>query len=196
MKAIKICTDIEFSCESNMDWFLDELTTFKNFLEIRGHHYEAFVLTKELDAHVQKIKLEKYSESDFITTDDDLEAFKKELEGQKRQDEKKRKEIAQKEQQKIQSSKEKVANWRAENKNKNFDVSILDELQFKILKEALKTELKCLSLSWIQRRFSMGYAKAGSIVDFFEQNGIVSTFEESCELGVGKYGRIIRVELK
>ncbi len=196
MKTIKICTDIEFSFDSKMDWFLNELTRFNKFLEMREHHYDESVIRKELDAHIQKIKLGNYSASDFITTDDDIEAFKKELEAQKRQEEKRRKENAKKEQQEIQLSKEKVEKWRSENLNKNFAVSILDELQLKILKEALETELKCLSISWIQRRFSMVYAKAGSIVDFFEQNGIVSTFEEACDLGVGKCGRIIRVDFK
>ncbi len=196
MKTIKICTDIEFSFDTKMDWFLNELTRFNKFLEMREHHYDESVFRKELDAHIQKIKLKKYSEIDFITTDDDIEAFKKELEAQKRQEEKRRKENAKKEQQEIQLSKEKVEKWRSENLNKNFDFSILDELQLEILREALKNEIKCISLSFIQRRFRMGYGRAAIIVDFFERNGIVSTYEESCELGVGKYGRIIRVDFK
>lgn len=57
MKTIKICTDIEFSFDSKMDWFLNELTRFRNFIEIRGHHYEASVFKKDLDEHIQKIKL-------------------------------------------------------------------------------------------------------------------------------------------
>ena len=92
--------------------------------------------------------------------------------------------------------KENVERWRLENLNKDFDVSVLDEFQLKILQEALETELKCLSLSWLQRKFNMGYPKACVIVDFFEKQGIVSTYEEACDLGVEKYGRIIRVSLE
>lgn len=69
-------------------------------------------------------------------------------------------------------------------------------MQLKILKEALETELKCISISWIQRRFCIGFAKAASIVDFFEKHDILSTYKQSCELGAEKFGRIIRVELK
>ena len=173
-----------------------EIINFKEFLlRQKEFSFENSPIMRSLETQIKRIKSSAYSESDFSTTDEEISSLKKELEEQKKHDEQLKKEIAEREQRQMRVMKEKVEKWRAENINENFDVGILSELQLKILKEALETELKCISISWIQRRFSMGYAKAGSIVDFFEQNGIVSTFEEACELGVGKYGRIIRVSL-
>ncbi len=195
MKEIKICTDLAFAFDSNFDWLLNELVKFKKFLSKKEFNFSGSAIMEELDAHIQKIK-GNYSEKDFSTTEGDIAVAEKEMEDKKQQAEQRKKELVETRRQEIQSKKEKVAKWRLENMNTNFDASILDELKLRILKEALETELKCISISWIQRRFSMGYAKAGCIVDFFEQNGIVSTFEEACELGVGKYGRVIRVDLK
>ena len=147
---------------------------------------------EELYAHILKIK-SGYSEKCFSTTEGDIIVAEKEMEEEKQRAKQRKKELVEKRNQENQLSKEKVEKWRSENMNKNFDLSILDELKLKILKEALETELKCLSLSWLQRKFNIGYPKAYVIVDFFEKHGIVSTYEESCELGVDKYGRIIRV---
>ena len=196
IKRIKICADLTFSFDSNIDWLLNELVKFKKFVSQKEFNFSGSAIMEELDAHIQKIKLENYSESDFSTTEGDISILKKEMEEEIRQSEQRKKEFVEKRQQEIQAKKEKVEKWRLENMNTNFDATILDELKLRILKEALQTEFKCISISWLQRRFSMGYAKAGSIVDFYEQNDIVSSFEQACKLGVGKYGRIIRVDLE
>ncbi len=194
MKEIKICTDLAFAFDSNFDWLLNELVKFKKFLSKKEFNFSVSDILEELDAHIQKIK-SNYSEKDFSTTEGDIAVAEKEMEEEKQQSEQRKNELVEKRRQDIKIKKENVERWRLENLNKDFDVSVLDEFQLKILKEALETELKCLSLSWLQRKFNMGYPKACVIVDFFEKHGIVSTYEESCELGVDKYGRIIRVSL-
>lgn len=195
MKEIKMCTDLAFVFDSNVDWLLNELVSFKKFLSKKEFDFSGPAIMEELDAHIQKIKLGDYAESDFSTTEGDISVAEKEMEGEKQQSEQRKKELVEARRQDIQIKKENVERWRLENLNKDFDVSVLDEFQLKILKEALETELKCLSLSWLQRKFNMGYPKACVIVDFFEKHGIVSTYEEACELGVD-YGRIIRVSLE
>ncbi len=194
MKEIKICTDLAFAFDSNFDWLLNELVEFKKFLSEKEFNFSGTAILEELDTHIQKIK-SNYSEKDFSTTEGDIAVAEKEMEEEKQQSEQREKELVEARRQDIQKKKECVERWRLENFNKDFDVSVLDEFQLKILQEALETELKCLSLSWLQRKFNMGYPKACVIVDFFEKHGIVSTYEESFELGVDNYGRIIRVHL-
>lgn len=196
MKEIKICTDLAFAFDSNFDWLLNELVKFKKFLSKKEFNFSGSAILEELDAHIQKIKLGNYAERDFSTTEGDIAVAEKEMEEEKQQAEQRKKELAETRRQEIQSKKDKVEKWRLENMNKNFDATILDELKLRILKEALETELKCLSLSFIQRKFNMGYPEACVIVDFFEKQGIVSTYEEAYQLGVGKFGRIIRVSLE
>ena len=195
MKEIKICTDLAFAFDSNADWLLNELVKFKKFLSKKEFNFSGFAILEELDVHIQKIK-SNYSEKDFTTTEGDIAVAEKEMEEEKQQSEQRKNELVEKRRQDIKMKKENVERWRLENLNKDFDVSVLDEFQLKILKEALETELKCLSLSWLQRKFNMGYPKACVIVDFFEKQGIVSTYEEACDLAVEKYGRIIRVSLE
>jgi len=194
MKEIKLCTDLVFAFDSNADWLLNELVKFKKFLSKKELNFSGSAILEELDVHIQKIK-GNYGENDFSTTEGDIAVAEKQMEEQKQQSEQRKKELVETRRQEIQSKKDKVEKWRLENMNKNFDATILDELKLRILKEALETELKCLSLSFIQRKFNMGYPKACVIVDFFEKQGIVSTYEESCTLGVDKFGRIIRVSL-
>ncbi len=197
MKNIEICVNLDFAFDTKDEWLLSELVDFKEFLfKQKEFSFENSSIMRGLESHIEKIKFKEHLNSDFSITEEDILLLGKELQNQKQQIKQRKKELEETKRQEIQLKKEKVAIWRAENIHENFDVGILDEFKLKILKAALETELKCISISWIQRRFSVGYAKAGSIVDFFEQNGIVSTFEESCKLGVGKYGRIIRVELK
>lgn len=194
IKTIKMSTDLAFAFDSNFDWLLNELVKFKEFLSKKEFNFSGSAILEELDAHIQKIK-GNYSEKEFSTTEGDIAVAEKEMEEEKQQAEQRKKELAETRRQEIQSKKEMVAKWRLENMNTNFDASILDEFQLKILKEALETELKCLSLSWLQRKFNMGYPEACVIVDFFQKHGFVSSYEEACKLGVGKYGRIIRVHL-
>lgn len=196
MRAIKMCTDLAFAFDSNADWLLNELVKFKKFLSKKEFNFSGSAIMEELDAHIQKIKSGNYTESDFSTTEGDIAVAEKQMEEEKRQAEPRKKELIKERRQDIQMKKENVEKWRAENINENFNVSILDEFQLKILQEALETELKCLSISWLQRKFNIGYPKACVIVDFFEKHGIVSTYEESCELGVDKYGRIIRIDIE
>ena len=197
MKNIEICVNLDFAFDTKDEWLLSELVDFKEFLfKQKEFSFENSSIMRGLESHIEKIKFKEHLNSDFSITEEDILLLGKELQNQKQQIKQRKKELEETKRQEIQLSKEKVEKWRSENLHKNFDVSRLDELQLKILKEALETELKCISISWIQRRFSMGYAKAGNIIDFFEQNGIVSTFEEANELGVEKYGRIIRVDLE
>ncbi len=194
MKEIKICSDLAFAFDSNFDWLLNELVKFKKFFSKKEFNFSGSAIVEELDTHIQKIKSGNYKESDFSTTEGDIAVAEKEMEKEKQQSVQSTNEFIEKRRQDIQMKKDNVEKWREENHDKTFNVSVLDELQLKILKEALETEHKCISISWLQRKFNIGYPRACGIVDFFEKHGIVSTHEEACDLGVGKYGRIIRVD--
>ena len=204
MKRIRICTDVAFSFDDEMKgkltkdaaWWLSELRRFRKALNKKAPELEGSKFLCELDEHIEKIKSCKHLESDYVITLDDVNAQKIEFEKEKEEKETQGKDLAEKIDQEILEYKEKFEEWRSKNMNENFDFSILDELQLDIIKEGLKTELKCISISWIQRNYQMGYAKAGAIVDFFEKNKIVSTYEQSKKLAGGKYGRVILVDIE
>lgn len=87
-----------------------------------------------------------------------------------------------------------IQDWLKINFNKNFDYSVLTEIEKNILKEALKFDSKTISISWIQHRFKMGYCKAVAIVDHLEECGAVSSRFDAENIGL-RAVRIIRVKL-
>lgn len=135
-------------------------------------------------------------ERDYYFTTEDIETYKKKRIEEIAAEEVRSKKLEEEHQQYIAKKKDVVENWRKENLNKDFDFSVLSELEINILKTALETDLKSLSISWIQRKFAMGYCKAGNIIEHLEACGAVSTFEDVEELGLSKSGRIIRVSFE
>ncbi len=195
MKEIKICTDLAFAFDSNFDWLLNELVKFKKFLSKKEFNFSGSAILEELDAHIQKIK-SNYSESDFSTTEGDIAVAEKEMEEEKQQSEQRKKEFVEARRQEILSKKEKVKKWREENLNKTFDESVLSEDEFKVLKVGLETELKTLSISYIQRSCNVGYPKASIVLKNLEEYGAISTEKEAKALGLAKGERIIKVSLE
>ena len=59
----------------------------------------------------------------------------------------------------------------------NTNESDCDELLIEAIE--LAVEMECISASMIQRKFKVGYARAGKIIDQMEEQGIVSQFEGS-----------------
>lgn len=88
-----------------------------------------------------------------------------------------------------------IAKWQKENLNKNFDINVLSETEIEILKVTLEMELKSISISWLQRRFSMGYLKAMTVIQHLEECGAISTDEEAETLSLAKTERIIKILL-
>lgn len=86
-----------------------------------------------------------------------------------------------------------VEEWIKQNLNTAFDFSVLTEREKDILKAALKTDLKALSISWIQRRFPMGYPMAQRTIDRLEELGAISTAEQSEKVGLRGSERIVKV---
>ena len=80
MRAIRMCTDLAFAFDSNADWLLKELIKFKKFLGKKEFDFSGSAIMEELDAHIQKIKLGNYSESDFSTTEGDIAVAEKQME--------------------------------------------------------------------------------------------------------------------
>ena len=122
----------------------------------------------------------------------DIEAYKLEME--KQESERKQVELKLKEEQiaRINKTDEIINDWLKTNAIKDFDFSILKESAYEALKVAIKNECKTISISWIQRKLNVGYARAGMIIDHLEEKGAISTLEEALALGIGK-ARIIKV---
>lgn len=53
-----------------------------------------------------------------------------------------------------------------------------ESIAMRVLKEAMKLSDKCITISWIQRRFNFGYGKAACIMDWLEEKGYVQTAEQ------------------
>ena len=53
-----------------------------------------------------------------------------------------------------------------------------ESIAMRVLKEALTLSDKCITISWIQRRFNFGYGKAAFIMDWLEEKGYVQTIEQ------------------
>lgn len=77
----------------------------------------------------------------------------------------------------------------------DFDCSILSVEEIKILRDALNTELKSISLSLLQRKYGMGFARAVMIVEHLEDCGAISTVEEAKEMGLEKSEQIVLVRI-
>lgn len=136
-----------------------------------------------------------FVERDYYFTLDDIEAYKNKIAAE---DESRKRHLQKNEEERqkyIKEKKDVIDKWRKENLNKDFDVSVLSEEEINILKVALEMELKSISISWVQRRFAMGYCKAGRIIDHLEECGAISTYEEVEALGLAKSGRIIKISL-
>ncbi len=122
----------------------------------------------------------------------DIEAYKVEMEEQ--ESERKQYELKLKEERiaRINKTDKTINDWLKTNAIKDFDFSILHESAYEALKVAIENECKTISISWIQRKLNMGYSRAASIIDHLEENGVISTLEESLSLGI-KGMRIIKV---
>lgn len=79
--------------------------------------------------------------------------------------------------------------WYNENINLKANLSVLTEEEVDLLKSALDND-KTIGTAVVQRRFSYGYVKALSVIDRMEQAGIISTFEQTKDIG---FSRILRV---
>jgi len=53
-----------------------------------------------------------------------------------------------------------------------------ESIAMRVLKEAMKLSDKCITISWIQRRFNFGYGKAACVMDLLEEKGYVQTVEQ------------------
>ncbi len=204
MTKIKKCTDVAFSFDddvvgslpSGAAWLLFELVEFKKYLlNVEEGSFENSFIVQQLEIHISKMKSGDYRECDFIIAEEDVNFAKEELYRQKSKKEQEEKELAERKAQVVAARIDSVKKWRAENLCEEFDPDILDELELKILRQALDTELKCVSVSWLQRNFAMGYVKAASIIEHLEECGVISTFEEAEKLGLGRSGRIIKISL-
>ena len=77
----------------------------------------------------------------------------------------------------------------------DFDFSVLGEDERYVLTTLLEKDIKHISISHIQRRFSYGFTKAAKIIDNLEKAGAISSVEEAKKFGFVKYLRIIKVKL-
>ncbi len=136
-----------------------------------------------------------FIERDYYFTLDDIEAYKNKITAE---DESRKNQLQKNEEDRQKYIKEKkdfIDAWRKENINKEFDITVLSEEELNILKVALEMELKSISISWVQRKFAMGYCKAARIIDHLEECGAISTLEEAEKLGLSKSGRIVKIAL-
>lgn len=136
-----------------------------------------------------------FVEHDYYFTLDDIESYKNKIAAE---DEARKNHLQKNEEERqkyIKEKKDVIDNWRKENLNKDFDVSVLSKEEINILKVALEMELKSISISWVQRRFAIGYCKAGRLIAHLEECGAISTYEEAKRLGLTKAEQIIKVKL-
>ena len=129
-----------------------------------------------------------FVEHDYYFTLDDIEAYKNKIAAENEANNDRLQKNEEERQKYIKEKKTVIENWRKENLNKDFDISVLSEEEINILKVALDMELKSISISWVQRKFAMGYCKAAKLIDHLEECGAVSTYEDVEELGLGKFG--------
>jgi len=96
----------------------------------------------------------------------------------------------------VDEKKELVARWREQNLNSEFDVMELTEDEELAMRVALRTELKSVSVSWLQHVVHVGFRKARAILSHLEELGAISTLEEALRVGLLHNERIVRIPLQ
>lgn len=130
---------------------------------------------------------------DYYFTAKDIKEYKNKLENEKSDYADAVKKVEEASAARIADKKADVEEWIKRNLNDAFDFSVLTEREKEILKTALKTDLKTLSVSWIQRRFPMGYPMAQRTIARLEEFGAISTAEQSEKVGLRGSERIVKV---
>lgn len=182
-------------------WLLLDLASLKDTINNCNYKFQECnfmdepLIVEELGQFIVDTASGCLIDRDNYFTVEDIEAYKNKRTFEDEANKLRIKENEEAQQRYIDEKKEIVENWRKDNLNADFDFSVLSEEEIDILKVALNSELKSISLSWLQRKFAMSYRKATAVLEKFERYGAVSTVEDIEKLGLNKSGRIIRVTL-
>lgn len=181
-------------------WILLDLNDLKTTIKGCDYEFEGTDDCFEKSKIINKLNTFIYDTAsgyliarDYYFTEKDVEAYKKKRESMIEANKLRRKKNQEKREQYINEKKGIVEDWRKDHLNINFDHSVLSEEETRVLSAALETELKSVSLSWVQRAFGMGYFRAVTIVEHLEECGAISTLEEAKKLGLDKSEQIVLI---
>lgn len=200
--SFRYASNSENTIPCDVAWLLVDLVELKCAISKCDYEFEEIddffgdpKIVDDLGCFIADTASGYYVERDYYFTIEDIENYKNkrvtENESHKNHIQKNEEER----QKYIKDKKGIIDNWRKENLKKDFDVNVLSEEERQILKVALEMELKSISISWIQRRFAIGYCKAGRIIDHLEECGAISTYGEVEKLGLSKSDRIVKISL-
>lgn len=86
-----------------------------------------------------------------------------------------------------------VDKWLDENGIENFDATQITDLERKVIEEGLKTDFKMISISFLQRKFVLGYVKSVACIERLMSLGAISSKDEIKHLGLPK-GHLIKIK--
>lgn len=206
MERVKNVIELSFRCAGNPErtitsevaLLLVDLTELKvtmqncdyKFAKL-GDFFEEPIIIEDLMELIYRTAMGQIVERETYFTVHDIEVYKNKmlrLNGSEKSCKQKY--------QLAKTEKEIMEIWRTQHLNKDFDKSVLSEQDYEILKKAYdETEPKTISISWVQRAYNMGYARAGAIIDRLEASGAISSYRDMEGLGLLTSKRIIIVSL-
>ena len=193
-------TEKTISCD--VAWILLDLNDLKKVIRNCDYKFEEYddffeepQLVMDLDSFIHDTASGYLIQREHYFSVDDVLAYKNKMEAEIESTNERIKKNKEKREKYVNDKKGIVEEWLKDHVKIDFDCSILSVEETKILRDALNTELKSISLSLLQRKYGMGFARAVMIVEHLEDCGAISTVEEAKEMGLEKSEQIVLVRI-
>lgn len=200
--SFKYVKKSEKTISCDVAWILLDLNDLKNTIRDCDYKFEKYdeffeepQLVMDLDSFIHDTASGYLIQREHYFSVDDVIAYKNKMEAEIESNNQRIKKNKEKRNKYINDRKGVVEEWLKDHVKLDFDWSVLSVEETKILRDALNTELKSISLSLLQRKFGMGFARAVTIVEHLEECGAISTIEEAKELGLEESEQIVLITI-